>query len=230
MNVIIGVPAYGGSVRIEFTLRLVATVIALLHAGHEVDVIYTASESLIPRARNSIATKALATKFTHLLWIDADSVFDPKDILRLLEAAKPIVALPYAIKHLDWQAIAEAARIGVPAGELAAAGTTSVGKDGVACGTGTMLVERRVFEAMAAQPERWYTPPPLTAQVSGIQKECEFYRAGVVDGVFLPEDFSFCLSARALGFESQLLEANTGHIGSFTYEHRAVTPQCDAVK
>ena len=88
----------------------------------------------------------------------------------------------------------------------------------------------RDLEAMAAQPERWYTSPPLTAQVSGIQKECEFYRAGVVDGVFLPEDFSFCLSARALGFESQLLEANTGHIGSFTYEHRAVTPQCDAVK
>ena len=151
MNVIIGVPAYGGSVRIEFTLRLVATVIALLHAGHEVDVIYTASESLIPRARNSIATKALATKFTHLLWIDADSVFDPKDILCLLDAAKPIVALPYAIKFLDWQAIAEAARLGVPPGELAAAGTTSVGKNGLACGTGTMLVERRVFEAMAAQ-------------------------------------------------------------------------------
>ena len=60
--------------------------------------------------------------------------------------------------------------------------------------------------------------------LSGIDRECEFFRVGVVDGVFLSEDFYFCRDAAAFGFESRILDASTAHIGTIAYEHRGLVP------
>jgi hypothetical protein len=76
--------------------------------------------SLVPRARNRFAnTAAFDTdeeqrRYSHLLFIDADSVFDGKDSLKMLEADKPIVALPFTRKEIKWGQVAEAVRLGVP--------------------------------------------------------------------------------------------------------------------
>ena len=59
-------------------------------------------------------TDVKGSKFSHLLQIDADSRFQPVDILRMLEANKPVTALPYALKHLKWDQIGQAARLGIP--------------------------------------------------------------------------------------------------------------------
>jgi len=35
----------------------------------------------------------------------------------------------------------------------------------------------------------------------GHDRECEFFRVGVPDGIFMSEDFYFCRGTKALGFE-----------------------------
>lgn len=127
-------------------------------------------------------------------------------------------SLNYAKKYLDWEAIVEAARNGTPAEDLAAAGTKSAGV-GNMVPTGLMLIRRVVLEALGAQPERWHSVPEMEAKQSGLSRACEVFRAGVVDGVFLSEDFMFCREAEALGFETHLLDANTSHCGNFYYTH-----------
>lgn len=220
-KILIGVPAFGGQVRIEFAHCLLATVIRLLQDGHYVELRYTTSESLIQRARNSLATTALNGDFTHLLMLDADLVFSASDVVRMLAADLPIVGLNYAVKNLNWDAIAEAAKRDTPAKDLAAAGTTPAGVNDLVP-TGVMIIQRRVLEALADQPERWYSLPQLNAKLNGHARECDFFRVGVTDGIFLSEDFHFCRDAKALGFEARILEANTSHIGSMAFEHRAM--------
>jgi hypothetical protein len=155
-KILIGIPAYGGQVRVEFMDCLLRTMPKLREAGHNMEIAYVALP-IIQRARNILATAAFNRGVDFLLMLDADLVFDPQDILRLIEAAQPIVGLNYARKELDWERIREAARRGIDACDLAAQGTTPAGED-CAVPAGAMLIARRVLEAFAAQPGG----PPLT--------------------------------------------------------------------
>jgi hypothetical protein len=157
---------------------------------------------MIQRARNILATAAFNRGDDFLLMLDADLVFDPHDILRLIEAAQPIIGLNYARQVLDWERIREAARRG-NASDLAAQGTTPAGEDS-AVPAGAMLVARRVLEAFAAQPERWYEGLPHEP------RECAFFNAGAITGRFISQDFYFCAEATVMGFEPKILARNDG--------------------
>jgi hypothetical protein len=49
------------------------------------------NESLITRARNGMAYDFMQSDATHLMFIDADITFDPKDIVRMIDADKDII-------------------------------------------------------------------------------------------------------------------------------------------
>src|SRR5690242_19855864 len=66
-------------------------------------------ESLVPRARNKMASEFLAGDWTHLLFIDADISFTADDILFLLSLDKDMIGAPYARKALDWKLIRDVA-------------------------------------------------------------------------------------------------------------------------
>jgi len=61
------------------------------------------NESLITRARNYLVDEFLRSGFTHLLFIDADIHFDPRDVIALLALDKDVIGAPYPKKSIKWQ-------------------------------------------------------------------------------------------------------------------------------
>jgi hypothetical protein len=138
--------------------------------AHNISLIW--NESLVTRARNRFAntaafdTDGVGRKFSHLLLIDSDVTFDPQDILKMLEADKPICALPFARKNVQWPQIAEAARLGVPdcllenfVGDPCINHSKPIGLDGIQqigqTGTACMLINTKIFHAMAEKHPDW---------------------------------------------------------------------------
>jgi len=60
------------------------------------------NESLITRARNYLVDEFLRSGYTHLLFLDADIHFDPKDVLALIAIDKDIIGAPYPKKSIKW--------------------------------------------------------------------------------------------------------------------------------
>jgi hypothetical protein len=108
MKVLIATPAYGGQV----TESYLQSLIGLLHSAHgkgiQVDVMTLTNESLITRGRNEIVATFMGGDWTDLFWIDADVSFKPEHVWRLLDAPYEVCATPYAMKGLNWDAIAKA--------------------------------------------------------------------------------------------------------------------------
>ena len=203
------------------------------------------NESLVTCVRNHFANMAAfdsgfqGREFSHLLFVDSDSVFDATDILRMLEANKPIVALPFSVKQIRWELVGQAARLGLPDNLLEyIAGdpninTCKLSFDGAAqpvdqIGTGVMLIDTKVpHTVFATWPDRKYRLyPSEIGNVSPYEGEtrdfgCEFFRTGISPktGFYLSEDFMFIDDARSLGFDTYVLaDAITSHIGRFEYK------------
>lgn len=60
------------------------------------------NESLITRARNYLVDEFLRSGFTHLLFIDADIHFDPRDVIACMALDKDVVGAPYPKKSIKW--------------------------------------------------------------------------------------------------------------------------------
>jgi hypothetical protein len=199
-----------------------------------------ANDSLVTRVRNCFANSAAFDtdahgRYTHLLFIDADSVFEASDVLRMIEADKPIIGLPFALKGLHWEFIAQAAQRGIPHDRLKYFGANPninsskpVQVDGVTpidqIGAGMLLIKTDVLKALAeAHPERKYQLYPGDIE-KGRDFGFDFFRVGVGHSApdvttkrYLSEDFLFIEDVKQLGFEVYLLPAATGHIGIFEY-------------
>jgi hypothetical protein len=63
------------------------------------------NESLITRARNYLVDEFLRSGYSHLLFIDADIHFDPKDVIALMALDKDIIGAPYPKKSIKWSSV-----------------------------------------------------------------------------------------------------------------------------
>ena len=143
--------------------------------GIEVRFSFIFNESLITRARNYLVDEFLRSGFTHLLFIDADIHYDPRDVIALLAMDKDVVGAPYPKKSIKWGSIIEAVKrkpdikpeeVEKCAGDyvfnaVAGTGQFSVGEplEVMELGTGFMMVKKEVFPKWAdAYPEFKYKP------------------------------------------------------------------------
>ena len=175
--VLMGLPSLDGQVSTVFVESLVGFMDVARRSGITVALKFLTQESNIARGRNAIASQFMSDRqFTHLLFIDVDTGFDPHSILAMLDLNHPLTGCAYPKKTLDWSRIADAARAGTFKGLLAAAGLDYAivlpeqapgveapvevvnGFIRVAkCGTGIMLIQRQVFEAIRLKyPELSY--------------------------------------------------------------------------
>ena len=123
-NVLVAVPCFGGMIHFKTAeaLRLLDRELTKLGITHTFR--YLGGESLVTRARNWFANLALfgtdenGAQFSDLLFIDADLAFSPPNVVEMLQANRPIVALPYSTKGINWQFVAEAATRGVTPDQL----------------------------------------------------------------------------------------------------------------
>lgn len=228
--IFLATPCFGGQVMQGYML----SVCKLLQESHKgrfsLDLALLGYDALITRSRSTLVARFLDSACSHLLFIDADIVFEPEQFLRLLDFDRDFAAAMYPIKTIDWDAVP---RRVVGGEKLEAAGLSYVGtlcegderreEDGFAtavyAGTGFQLIRRVVLERMIeAHPELHFTRIHTLAREAPRSDRLYALFDCMIDaetGEYLSEDYSFCRRWRALGGEIWLdLESRLTHIGS----------------
>lgn len=222
-SIMVATPMYGGSANGLYVKSLLELSQLCSNYGIKITFNFLFNESLITRARNYLADTFLRSNYTHLLFIDADIEFDPKDALTLVGLDKDIVAGPYPKKQIAWEKINLAAKsfdFTKNPSELSKFGGDFVFNfiDNVSgvfditlpqevseTGTGFMAIKRETFEKFKKEyPELEYKPDHArTENFNGSRMIHAFFET-VIDPEtkrYLSEDYMFCRYARKAGLK-----------------------------
>jgi hypothetical protein len=204
------------------TQRYMHSTVGLLNLGRElgfqVSLNLLGNESLITRARNLLVSRFLDDPAaTHLLFIDADIGYDPRQAARMLAFETDVVAGMYPLKLLDWNSGLERAVNGeaVETAPLRYVGAPCEGPEAEVCddfvtgtyaGTGFMMISRDALLKMAsAYPQLRYSASHAgTARTGGPSlspNQYAFFDCMIEPdtGVYLSEDYTFCRLWRNIG-------------------------------
>lgn len=234
-KVMLATPMYGGlgnSMFFSSVLQLqdnfIAHGVIMYHA-------FMANESLIDRARNGLVDEFLTkSDADYLLFIDADIQFSAQAVLAMMSYEKDLICGPYPKKHINWNMIINAVKIGIedpevleklvgeyvftPLGEEQERGQIVRVSE---AGTGMMLIHRSVFEKLKkAFPDNYYVSDHSRDVHSGTVREMHaYFRTAIVDGRYLSEDYYFCHKWREIGGDVWLFPwIQTTHYGSYGFQ------------
>jgi hypothetical protein len=233
----VATPMYGGMCTGTYTAALMQMPMVMSRAGLQMYYIYMMNESLITRARNSIAHDFLASNATHLMFIDADIGFNPNDIVEMVKRDVDICCGLYPKKEIHWHRVEQAVKDGVPADQLKDhTGTFVVNlvnneraevkmdelfeiSNG---GTGFMLIKREVFEALADKVPEYTNDMYVTTDVVKEPKIIkEFFTTSIdpdSNNRLLSEDYHFCKLARTHGFKVHAAPwVQLSHTGTYIF-------------
>lgn len=230
MTIFIGVPCYGSQLLCQFAQCLIKLTTLLTNHKIPHKLEFLGSDSLISRARNTIVAKFYSNpEFTHLLFLDSDLMFAPEAVLQMLSADKELIGCPYPKKIYNWQKVVSVLKEKETIDETLKPLLTDINYNLlpvpqnvestlVKCKdipTGFMLIKRSLITTMMmAYPERKYTNN--IAGIDSSANDCyyDFFGTGVVNNIYLSEDYYFCHLVRQLGIDCWLETAFTfGHIG-----------------
>jgi hypothetical protein len=244
-KIFIGTPMYGGNCSGSYTKS--CTDLAMMCAANGIDVrfYYLFNESLIQRARNYVVDEFMRSECTHLVFIDSDIAFDPRDVLGLIaiQVSDPkynIVTGPYPKKTIAWEKVKKAVEIGKaedtpfaldqytadyvfnPINKLASFNLSEPLEIGEG-GTGFMCIPRETFEKYKeAYPEYSYKPDHIRTENFDGSNEIMAYFDCVIDPKtkrYLSEDYFFCHKARAAGMQVWMCPwMQINHIGSYIFK------------
>jgi hypothetical protein len=237
-HLLIATPCYGGLVAQGYMESVIQLMSYGAAQGFEMTLALLGHDSLITRSRNKLVAHFLdRPQATHLMFIDADIVFRPEQVHRLLQFDQDVVAGMYPVKTIDWPLLRQHLKPDTGAAEMPALGLNFVGtplvsaereeRDGFVtasyAGTGFMLIKRGVFERMKeAHPELRYELAhvyPRPAKQS--PNQYAFFDCMIEPGTnaYLSEDYAFCRRWRELGGKIWLdQKSRLGHIGVYKYE------------
>jgi len=231
-------PMYGGMCNGLYTLGMIKMVRVFTQAGVPFQYSYMMNESLITRGRNSMAHDFLATDCSHMMFIDADIGFNPDDILKMIIMDKDIICGIYPKKEINWPQVEQAVKGGVPANELtnhtgafvvnlvddakSAVGSIHAPIQIANGGTGFMLIQRKVFEALADKVPEYNNDMFLSIDSERKPKIIKEFFATSIDATsgnrLLSEDYHFCKIAREAGFTVWAAPwAQLTHCGTYNF-------------
>lgn len=193
----IGTPLRRGDITPEYILSLVATL-----KSDRFDFEFAFREgTLLYQNRNAIALSFVGD---YLLFADTDMGWTPGDIEKLVEADKDIAGGLYLNKNNG-----EPAAFHID--DHSGCSMTKIPDEPFRCGglgTGFMLIKRRVFEVFKVNGQYPFDPVPTSEDPFLSQ----------FPATYLPEDMSFCVRVRQLGFEVWCIPAaKIGHMGVQTF-------------
>jgi len=227
-SLFIATPCYNGNVQSLYVMSMLGLQRLLMQRGIEHDMCFH-SDSLITRARNSIAVRFLNQQiYSHLLLVDADIGFDPTTVLRYLAFDKDVIGGIYPIKKLN---IGDLRRLPVDDDRAAEAASynyssnLTIDDDNMPqngfvrveyAASGFMMIKRQALEAMVSHyPELRYQD-----DFTGQEMETSYalFNTMIHEGLFLPEDYSFCKRWKDMGgvVWGDVL-SRFDHIGSYVY-------------
>jgi hypothetical protein len=245
-SIFVGTPMYGGNCAGTFTKS--CTDLSMLCAANGIPLkfYFLFNESLVQRARNYVVDEFLRSECTHLMFIDSDIGFNPRDILSLLalNITDPdnyqIMTGPYPKKTIAWEKIQQASKSGrgdqnpfelenysadyvfnpvQGGGQYNLGQPIEVGE----AGTGFMLIPRTVLEKFAeAYPEYRYKPDHVRTDAFDGSREITAFFDCIIDPVtkrYLSEDYFFCKKAREIGIKVWMCPwIPLQHIGTYIFK------------
>lgn len=198
-SLFLGVPMYGGMCTGMFCRSVIDLAVLMNQWGVKLQLYYLFNESLITRARNYVSDEFMRSDCTHLMFIDSDIGFDPRDVLAMLamsseDSEYDVLAGPYPKKTISWEKIKRAVDKGFAdqdpnqldrfVGDFVfnpLPGVTSIKIDEpgqvLEAGTGFMMIQRRAFEMVkAARPDLSYRPDHVrTAAFDGSREIMAYF-------------------------------------------------------
>lgn len=218
---------YGGQCNSEYSQSVMELRESMIKHGHTVTCVFLGNESLVQRARNTIAWHFLNTDASHLLFMDADQKFRPGDVAKMIKTDKALIGGPVPMKGINWDRVRQGAVLNHPKLHTLT-GIFNVnkldGQDMVTpeepfevkhIGTGFMLIKREVFDLMQPHVD-YYTNGGVSIPEG--EKVYNFFDTGVVDHEFLSEDYWFCNKYRELGGTVWAAPwCQVGHFGSYLF-------------
>lgn len=215
MKICIATPMYGGISKSVYVSSLSDLNQKLSIAGHSIYYISITNESLITRARNTLAHMFLKSDADALLFIDGDHGFVADDIVKMVHSGKDLIGAPYPMKSIHWENVRKAALAGKPnlenySGNFAVnflpENVSFRGDEPFPVrdvGTGMMFIHRRVFEALKQVCKTYKNNAPSSDIEMG-EEIIEYFTTYITpepESVLLSEDYAFCDMWRSLGNE-----------------------------
>lgn len=234
MHVTIGTPMYGGYCQGSYMTSIMALNDLLTQHGHKMSIKTVYNESLIQRARNTIANKFLEDPSSDiLLFIDADIKFNPVEIFNMLTLDKDIIGAVVPLRRINWEFVKIASpRIENPQSILNYVGYGNINFDPTdkltvksilenqpfkveRIGGAVLSMKKSVLEHMTTLCES-YNP----RNTKGIENVTyyDFFPVKIVDSNLLSEDFGFCHLATELGYDIYATATpKISHLGTFEF-------------
>ena len=216
----IGIPAYDGKLNIKTAYGLAQLMPEAMRLGVAVTLSDISNCSLITLARNALVHEFLKTDCTELLFVDADVIVTPEDILRLMAqgGSQDISAGAYPRRARDKRFFTDL--YWDENENLEFVGSLMRVKR---VGTGFMLIQRHVIEKMIEAHPEWEYSNTDGAKLHAL------FDFGIVNGQYVGEDYLFCRRAREHGYKIYLDPMiSLPHIGTqeFTrnFEQDALQP------
>ena len=241
-KIFVATPMYGGMCTGTHAIGLANLVHMMMTQGIKMHYSFMMNESLITRARDSLAHDFIKSDCSHLLFIDADIGFDPKHIPDMISADKDIVCGLYPKKDINWIKVEKAVKDGVPFADLhkhtgefvvllvdnkSATGKINEPLEIVSGGTGYMLIKRKVFEGLMK-----HVPTYTSDMYAAIDTERkpkiihQFFDTSIDpdDNKLLSEDYHFCKLARKHGYKVWAAPwVSLTHTGTYTFSGSIVS-------
>jgi hypothetical protein len=212
----IAIPAYDGKLNIKTAFALAQLMPEAARLGVSVFLSDMSNCSIITMARNALVNEFLKTDATDLLFIDADLVVKPDQVLRLMaqSGGKDVTAGAYPRRARDKKFFADL--YWDENGDLEFDGALMRVKR---VGTGFMMIQRHVIEKMIeAHPEWMYENKGKNEKLAAV------FDFEIVDGQYVGEDYLFCDRATKMGFTVHIdVEISLPHVGSEEFTNNFAT-------
>lgn len=243
-SIFVAAPMFGGNCAGLFCKSTNDLSAMCARYGIKLNFYYLFNESLVQRARNYCVDEFLRSDCTHLMFIDSDIGFNPKDVLSLLgiQITYPdqydILTAPYPKKSIAWEKVKKAVQVGKGENPFdlvhyaadyvfnPVANVKSFRIDQPVevseAGTGFMLIPRDVFTRYKeAYPELSYKPDHVRTESFDGSREIMAYFDCAIDPEtrrYLSEDYFFCWNARKIGIKVHMCPwMNLQHVGSYIF-------------
>lgn len=112
--------------------------------------------TLVYLAREKLAARAVQSTFTHVLWLDADMIFPPDILDKLLLPGKSFVAAPYCARRPPFRPAVFSCLAPIRWADDTEGGVYEI----MGCGFGCVLMEVGVLDAVYKRAGTCFTPSP----------------------------------------------------------------------
>lgn len=241
----VATPMYGGQCAGMYCRSMIDLASLCSQQGIQLQVYYLFNESLITRARNYCVDEFMRSDATHLMFIDSDIGFDPRDVIALMamaaqdESDYDVVGGAYPKKCIAWEKIKIAVDKGFAdenpneldkfVGDYVFnpknnTGSIAIGEPAevMEIGTGFMLIRKNTFHKLKEKmPHLSYKPDHVRTAAFDGTREIMAYFDCIIDPTskrYLSEDYKFCHDVWAAGLKVWLCPwMKLSHVGTFVF-------------